>query len=110
MRSFVFVVQLVLGVFSLTAFTGAPLTIALAHEGDEHEMVTGEVKKIDESAGKITLKHGPIKDLGMDEPMTMVWTVKDATALKGLKVGDKVVFHAESVNGQPMITEIEKAK
>ncbi|MFX5705831.1 copper-binding protein, partial [Acinetobacter baumannii] len=29
-------------------------------------MVKGEVKKIDESAGKITLKHGPIKNLGMD--------------------------------------------
>ena len=73
-------------------------------------MVPGEVKKIDESAGKITLKHGPITDLGMNETMTMVWTVKDAAALKGLKVGDKVMFHAESVNGQPMITEIEKAK
>ncbi|WP_447412630.1 copper-binding protein, partial [Clostridium perfringens] len=34
-------------------------------------MVDGEVKKIDESAGKITLKHGPIKNLDM-EGMTMV--------------------------------------
>ncbi|MFX6230771.1 copper-binding protein, partial [Acinetobacter baumannii] len=32
--------------------------------------ISGEVKKIDEGAGKITLKHGPAKSLGMDEPMT----------------------------------------
>jgi Cu(I)/Ag(I) efflux system protein CusF len=28
-------------------------------------MVNGQVTKIDESAGKITLKHGPIKKLDM---------------------------------------------
>ena len=26
----------------------------------------GTVKKVDDSAGKITLDHGPIKNLGMD--------------------------------------------
>lgn len=37
-------------------------------------MANGEVKKIDEAAGKITLKHGPIKNLDMqDESMTMVF-------------------------------------
>jgi Cu(I)/Ag(I) efflux system protein CusF len=35
-----------------------------------HE-INGEVQKVDESAGKITLKHGPIKSLGMDEGMAM---------------------------------------
>ena len=30
-------------------------------------MVNGEVKKIDETAGKITLKHGPIKNLDMED-------------------------------------------
>ena len=41
-------------------------------------MVNGEVKKIDESAGKITLKHGPIKNLDMDEDgMTMIFRVQD---------------------------------
>ena len=35
-------------------------------------MVKGEVQKIDEAAGKITLNHGPIKNLDMaDENMTM---------------------------------------
>ncbi len=38
-------------------------------------MVNGQVTKIDESAGKITLKHGPIKKLDMNEAMTMVFRV-----------------------------------
>src|SRR6266487_4223776 len=48
--------------------------------------ISGEVKKIDEGAGKITLRHGPAKSLGMDEPMTMVYRVKgpgDAQAGEG---------------------------
>ena len=53
------------------------------------------MKKIDEGAGKITLKHGPAKSLGMDEPMTMVYRVKDPAILKQVKVGDKVKFEAE---------------
>jgi Cu/Ag efflux protein CusF len=36
-------------------------------------VINGEVKKIDEGAGKITLKHGPAKSLGMDEGMIMVY-------------------------------------
>ncbi|HZR89094.1 MAG TPA: copper-binding protein, partial [Bradyrhizobium sp.] len=54
--------------------------------------ISGEVKKIDEGAGKITLKHGAAKSLGMDEPMTMVYRVKDPAMLKQVKVGDKVSF------------------
>ncbi|WP_418901542.1 copper-binding protein [Terripilifer ovatus] len=53
-------------------------------------MSDGQVQKIDESAGKITLKHGPMKDLDMDMPMTMVYPVKGPSLLKGLKAGDKV--------------------
>lgn len=54
--------------------------------------ISGEVKKIDEGSGKITLKHGPAKSLGMDEPMTMVYRVRDPAMLKQVKVGDKVSF------------------
>jgi Cu(I)/Ag(I) efflux system protein CusF len=69
------------------------------------------VKKIDEAANKITLKHGPIKALDMmDEGMTMVFTVQDAAMLKQVKVGDKVKFDADRVNGKITVTKIEKAK
>src|SRR2546421_11261212 len=73
-------------------------------------MVNGQVTKVDESAGKITLKHGPIKKLDMDEGMTMVFRVQDPAMLKQVKVGDKVNFDADRVNGQIAVTKIEKRK
>jgi Cu/Ag efflux protein CusF len=72
--------------------------------------ISGEVKKIDEGAGKITLKHGPAKSLGMDDPMTMVYRVKDAAMLKQVKVGDKVTFEAEEASSGYTVTKMEKAK
>ena len=72
--------------------------------------ISGEVKKIDEGAGKITLKHGPAKSLGMDEPMTMVYRVKDLGLLKQVKVGDKVQFEAEEGATGYTVTSIQKAK
>jgi len=74
------------------------------------QMADGQVTKIDESAGKITLKHGPLKKLDMDEPMTMVFKVQDPAMLKQVKVGDKVKFEADRVNGQITVTKIEKGK
>ena len=74
------------------------------------QMVDGQVTKIDASAGKITLKHGPIKKLEMDEPMTMVFRVQDPAMLKQVKVGDKIKFEADRVNGQFTVTKIEKSK
>ena len=70
--------------------------------------VEGEVKKINESAGKITLKHGPIANLDMDS-MQMVFRVADPAMLTAVKVGDKVNFEADRVNGAITITKIEKA-
>lgn len=77
----------------------------------EDAMVKGEVKKIDQAAGKITLNSGPIKSLDMDEDnMTMIFRVQDPAVLKQLKVGDKVQFEAGRVNGQIMVTTIQKLK
>ena len=72
--------------------------------------ISGEVKKIDESAGKITLKHGAAKNLGMDEPMTMVYRVNDPAMLKQVKVGDKVTFEAEEAASGYTVTKMQKAK
>lgn len=72
------------------------------------QSINGEVRKIDAAAGKITLKHGPIPSLEMDEPMTMVFQIKDATALKQLKVGDKVTFDADRIGGKITVTTIRK--
>ena len=74
-------------------------------------MANGEVKKIDEAAGKITLKHGPIKNLDMNEDgMTMVFRVQDPSMLKQVKVGDKVTFEAEKSDTGFAVTKIQKGK
>jgi Cu(I)/Ag(I) efflux system periplasmic protein CusF len=73
-------------------------------------MVNGQVTKIDESAGKITLKHGPIKKLDMEDGMTMVFRVQDPAMLKQVKIGDKVKFEADRVDGQITVTKIQKSK
>jgi len=92
---------------SMLALSGGMLaSVTLA----QAPMVNGQVTKIDEVAGKITLKHGPIKKLEMNEGMTMVFRVQDPAMLKQVKVGDKVRFDADRINGQITVTKIEKTK
>ena len=67
----------------------------------------GEVRKIDKDAKKITLKHGPIKNLDMPG-MTMVFQVKDVTLLDKLAAGDKIMFTAEQLQGAMVVTSAEK--
>jgi Cu/Ag efflux protein CusF len=69
----------------------------------------GQVTKIDAPNQKMTLRHGPIKNLDMDS-MTMVFRVKDPAMLKMVKVGDKVRFEAERVDGAITIVKLEKLK
>lgn len=89
----------------------AAVSVALSVSTALAQSVNGEVRKIDQAAGKITLKHGPIKSLDMtDESMTMVFRVQDPAMLKQVKVGDKVKFEAERINGQITITKIQKAR
>jgi Cu/Ag efflux protein CusF len=85
-------------------------SIALLQSGDAaSNMTSGQVMKVDQSAGKITLKHGPMKKFNMDEGMTMVYQVQDPSLLNRVKVGDKVQFDAEQVNGVFTVTKIQKA-
>ena len=67
----------------------------------------GEVRKIDKAQSKVTLKHGEIKKLDMP-PMTMVFRVRDPKLLEGLAQGDKVSFSAEQIDGQYVVTALQK--
>ena len=69
-------------------------------------MSEGEIKKIDTAAGKLTIKHGPLENLGM-EPMTMVFRVQDPAMLTKVHVGSKVRFVAEKVNGALTVTALD---
>jgi Cu/Ag efflux protein CusF len=73
-------------------------------------LVDGLVTKIDGAAGKITIRHGPMKKFDMDDGMTMVFRVQDPAMLKAVKVGEKIKFDADRINGQFTVTRIEKTK
>jgi Cu(I)/Ag(I) efflux system protein CusF len=77
---------------------------AFAQKSDRAE---GEIRRVNEAEGKITLRHGPLPNLDMPS-MTMVFTAKDPTILSGLKVGEKVKFVAENLNGVFYVVEITK--
>lgn len=88
----------------------AALALVLALPAKAQSLTDGQVTKVDESAGKITIKHGPIKKLDMDEGMTMVFRAQDPAMLKSVRAGDKIKFDADKINGQFTVTKIEKAK
>lgn len=67
----------------------------------------GEVRKVDRDAKKITIKHGPIKNLDMPA-MTMVFQVRDASLLDALTAGDTIRFTAEQVQGAYVVTGARK--
>jgi Cu/Ag efflux protein CusF len=86
------------------AICAAPL--AFAQQG----LIDGQVTKVDQSAAKITIKHGPIPKLDMDVGMTMVFAVADPKMLSTVKAGDRIKFDAERVNGQLTVTKVQKAR
>jgi len=87
----------------------AALSLGVAPTSAQDAMIKGEVTKIDEAQGKLTIKHEPIKKFDMDA-MTMVFKAGDPAMLKTVKPGDKIQFSPDKVNGQFTVTKIEKAK
>ena len=72
-------------------------------------MTSGVVKKVDKGAGKVTIRHGPIENLGMPQ-MTMIFRVKDSAMLDRLKEGDEIRFVADKVDGAYTVISIEVGK
>ena len=69
--------------------------------------VAAEIKKIDAPAGKVTLKHGPIDNLGMPA-MTMAFPVKDRASLQHFKEGDPVSVTFDKVDGKPTVMDMQR--
>ncbi|AEI77442.1 hypothetical periplasmic protein [Cupriavidus necator N-1] len=69
--------------------------------------VAAEIRKIDVQAGKVTLKHGPIANLGMG-PMTMAFPVRDRASLKEFKEGEAVSVTFDNVDGKPTVVEMRR--
>ncbi|NLC37028.1 MAG: hypothetical protein GX772_11415 [Alcaligenaceae bacterium] len=67
---------------------------------------SGEIRRIDAEAGKITIKHGAIAALELPA-ITLVYQIEQAL-LSDLKPGDKITFVARRVNGQYVVVEISR--
>jgi len=91
-----------------TLFSLSPVFADEAHH-KQGALSDGEIRKVDKSAKKITIKHGPIQNLDMPA-MTMVFQVKEPAMLDQVKAGDKVKFEAEKLGGAFTVTKIEAAK
>lgn len=67
----------------------------------------GEVKKVDTEAGKVTIKHGELKNINMGA-MTMVFEVADKAVLSQLRAGDAITFTADNTGGQLKAVDVKR--
>lgn len=86
-----------------------PAASASASTANAMPLTEGEIKKVDKSAGKLTIKHGELKNVGMP-PMTMVFRVRDAAMLDQVRAGDKVRFAVERSGDAITVTRMETVK
>lgn len=95
-----------------------PLVLAQDAHSAHHEtasastevgLAQGTVKKIDRSAGKLTIAHGPLESLGMPA-MTMAFRAAEAGMLDQVAAGDRIRFAVERIGGVLTITTIEPAQ
>lgn len=105
-----------------TAVSVLATTAAWAQAGHDHHAMpaaaksaagqldnTGEVRRVNAEAKKITIAHGPLKAYDMPA-MTMPFAVKDPALLAKVKAGDKVRFALDRVGDDLVITRIETVK
>lgn len=92
---------------STVSADNVPHTLGADVKSAAAAMSEGEIKKVDQEAGKITIKHGPLANLDMPA-MTMVFRVKDPAMLGQVQPGDKIKFTADKVNGALTVTALQK--
>ena len=93
----------------LASFAHAAMDHSKMESAQAPAMTDGEIKKIDQTNGKVTIKHGYIKHLDMPG-MTMVFTAKDKSLLTGIKSGDKVKFMVINEGGKMVVTDIQPVR
>jgi len=82
---------------------------ASASAGAEAKLAEGTVKRIDMSANKLTIAHGPLETVNMPA-MTMAFRTAAPGMLDQVKAGDKIRFAVEKVGGVLTVTAIEAAR
>ena len=83
------------------------LALLATAAGAQTPRASGEVTKVDKNNGRITLRHGEIKNLDMP-PMTMTFRVREPKLLDGVVVGERVRFTAEKIDGSYVLTALTK--
>ncbi len=76
--------------------------------GTKHGTGEGEVVSVNAASGAVSIKHGPIQQLGWPG-MTMGFTAKP-DMLNGIGAGDKVSFEIDWDGKEGMVTSIKKMK
>lgn len=71
------------------------------------EWAQGKVRKVDQAAQKLTIKHGEIVSIDMP-PMTMVFNAREPALLEGIRAGDTIEFQAEMAGSKYYVTNIRK--
>jgi Cu(I)/Ag(I) efflux system periplasmic protein CusF len=106
------VLKLLFTAFAAGVFAMSPALAQMKH--DHHSAAqssqvhkgTGVVTSVDRNAGKVTLKHDPIKTLNWPS-MTMGFAVKDKALLDNVAKDRKVDFEFVQEGKQYVITSIK---
>jgi len=101
----------------LAALLAAPVHANDAHHppqaqppaAETSDTVPAEVKRVDTASGKVTLSHGPLKNLGMPG-MTMGFPVLDRDQLKGVSAGDRVTATLAKRDADYVVIRLDRSK
>ena len=86
------------------------LGIALPTVLYAQEAIKGEIVTLNEAGGTISIKQSPAGTVGAggDAAAIRSFKVKDALLFNAVKAGDKVVFTADTVDGNLVITKMQR--
>jgi Cu/Ag efflux protein CusF len=86
------------------------LAIAIPSTIYAQEGMKGEITKVDELKGTITIKQSPVGTVGASSESGTIrdFKVRDGLMFNAVKAGDKVVFTTETVDGNLSITKMQK--
>ena len=94
---------------ALAQASAAPAKQDDARSEQAGDLTQGEIQKVDKDTGRLTIRHGEIKNLGMPG-MTMVFATKDKAMADNVKAGDKIRFKVVNENGKFIVTELVQEK
>ena len=82
---------------------------SMAQTGHQHHAMTGKLMQIVRSDHHIVLFHDAIESLDL-KATNSVFYFDSEEVLRGLELGDNVLFHAERRDGKLMVTDMQKTE